>query len=771
MTDDAGSTTENIEDIINDAEEVVDPLDGLAERTAADPGAPFATEVLERLAALRKEDRAAFEKLRAELKAAGCRVTALDDALGEAGGDDGGRGPPQAETLIQIAEAAELFHTPDGTAFADIDIDGHRETWPVRSKGFKSWLIRRYYEETDGAPNSEARQSALNVIEAKASYKSPERIVHVRVGEAGGRTYLDLANPTWQAVEIDAGGWRVVDAPPVRFRRAAGMLPLPMPVTGGSIEELRSFLNVPSNIEFILIVAWCLAALRAYGPYPVLATTGEHGAAKSTLTRILRLLIDPNTSPLRSLPRDDVDFFISATRAHILGYDNISGLTDWVSDALARLATGGGIGKRQLYTDMDEVLLDATRPIMLNGIEEVVSRPDLADRTLFMTLKPIPEDKRRLEKDILAEFEKARPRILGVLLDAVATGLERQHSIKPARLPRMADFAKWVMACETAFWPADTFEQAYAANRDEAVEIMIDASPVATAIRAMMTNLATLKPAKTEWTGTATALLRMLSAAADEKTVRSKSWPQDGRALSGALRRSASNLRKIGIDVAFWRAGRGRTITITTTPSFSVPGKVGNSASSPSPASPNGDFSNDFNDLVVTQTDEPSVTSASPSVTSTPPGVTPSPTGDAEVMPGDAEVTLGDAETVTANQLKDKGNDGDDGGDANFPSLAGSRKKEVFTGDLTPEAVAFLFAPYDPVDWSGPEEGRQLCQAQIREITGDYVDACFDRIETLGEVDKEVMERWLREKLAAAGVPPAYMDAEVERVMEKTAYY
>jgi hypothetical protein len=166
---------------IDAAEEVRDPLDGLVERTGTDPGAAFAPEALERLAMLKRDDRAAFEALRAQLKRAGCRVTALDDAIAEESGEAGGRGPTQADILIELAQTAELFHVPDGTGFADLDINGHRETWPIRAKGFRRWLARRFFEQMGGAPSSEALQSALNVIEAKAHFDAPERVVHIRV--------------------------------------------------------------------------------------------------------------------------------------------------------------------------------------------------------------------------------------------------------------------------------------------------------------------------------------------------------------------------------------------------------------------------------------------------------------------------------------------------------------------------------------------------------------------------------------------------------------
>jgi hypothetical protein len=435
MSNDHPIEPENpIADAIDAAEDIRDPLDGLAEKTAADPGAPFSPEALEGLATLKKDNPAAFEALRAQLKKAGCRVTALDDAIAEENGDARGRGPTQADILIELAQSAELFHTPGGAGFADLDIDGHRETWPIRAKGFRRWLARRFYEETGGAPSSEALQSALNVIEAEAYFYAPERVVHVRVGGLDGRLYLDLGDETWRAVEIDATGWRVIDDPPVRFRRASGMKPMPIPVGGGSVDALRSFLNVQSDADFVLVVAWALACLRNRGPYPVIVLSGEQGSAKSTFSAILRALLDPNTAPLRALPREDRDLFIAASNGHVLAFDNVSGLPAWISDTLCRLATGGGFAVRQLYSDQDEVLFDAARPVILNGIEDIVTRPDLADRAL----EPIPEERRRPEQELWAAFEAERPRILGVLLDAVAKGLAMLPQTKLEKLPRMA---------------------------------------------------------------------------------------------------------------------------------------------------------------------------------------------------------------------------------------------------------------------------------------------------------------------------------------------
>jgi hypothetical protein len=168
-----------------------------------------------------------------------------------------GRGKQtQADRLIEIAagEHVELYHTPDGTAFADIEVNGRRETWQLKSAGFRGWLRRQFYLETDGAPNAEAMSTAMGVIEARARFDGVERMVYLRVAELANKLYLDLCNAAWSAVEVDDNGWRIVKKPLVRFRRTPGMLPLPDPESGGSLDELRKHLHVDDN-GYVLAVS------------------------------------------------------------------------------------------------------------------------------------------------------------------------------------------------------------------------------------------------------------------------------------------------------------------------------------------------------------------------------------------------------------------------------------------------------------------------------------------------------------------------------------
>jgi hypothetical protein len=457
--------------------------------------------------------------------------------------DDGPRKETQSDMLLRIAQAAELFHDPGGEAFARVPVEEHHEIWPVHSRVFRDWLLQGYYLETGKAPSAQALKEALNTLEARARFDGEEHEVFTRVAGVGSKVYLDLCNPEWEVVEITAAGWQVLRKVPVRFQRTPVMRPLPRPVGGGSLTELRPLVNLLDDPAFVLLVAFLVAALGPRGPYPVLVLHGEQGSAKSSLARLVAFLTDPSAAPLRTVPRNEEDLMIAASHSRLLAFDNLSGLPSWFSDALCRLSTGGGFSTRQLYTNRDEIVFSAIRPVVLNGIDEVVGRQDLVDRSLVLSLPAIPEEARRCERELWDEVEALRPRLLGALLDAVSCGLRRRNEVRLDRSPRMADFAHWVVAAEPALpWPAGAFLAAYEANRGEAVESSLEADEVAVAVRELVAE-------QSEFEGTAQELLATLEARVAEGVRKSRFWPKNPRALSARLRRSAPGLRRGGVDV------------------------------------------------------------------------------------------------------------------------------------------------------------------------------------------------------------------------------
>ena len=483
------------------------------------------------------------------------------DATGEAqeAGDDEGasKKPTQAQLLLRLAveRGIQLFHSPADEAFVQVVVGDHQETWPVQSRTFKRWLLQAYYAVTETAPATQPLKDALNTIEARACFEGEEHKVFTRVAELDDRIYVDLCNPSWEVVEITGTGWKVVSNPPVRFRRSPGMLALPRPVRGGSVTELRPLINLPDDESFALFIAFLVAALRPRGPYPVLVLCGEQGSTKSTLGRMARALVDPAEAPLRTLPRSERDLMISATHAWVLAFDNLSGLPQWLSDAFCRLATGGGFAARQLYTDSDEVVFSAMRPLILNGIDDVAARQDLVDRAITQSLPPIPDEKRRREEEIWSEFEALRPRLLGALLDAVSCALRRESSVRLKRSPRMADFAHWIVAAEPALpWHEGTFLAAYEDNRRESVDVALEADLVASAVRGLVAEQGSFE-------GTCKALKALLDEREGETGRRSKAWPKSPRGLSSSLRRVAPGLRQAGITIEYDReAGTGRRL-------------------------------------------------------------------------------------------------------------------------------------------------------------------------------------------------------------------
>jgi hypothetical protein len=478
----------------------------------------------------------------------------------------------QATQLVKlvIAAGAELFHDGD-VGFAAIPLGTHTENHPLRSRMFRRWITKLFFTEYQRAPNAEGVQSAVNACDAKAAYEGAQFKTWIRLASCDGKLYLDLADELWRMVEITRDGWHIINAqpPPVRFRRPPGMLPLPAPVRGGSIYELRNYLNVASDDDFRLTVAWQLGCYREHGPFPILNLNGEQGTGKTTFARFLRDLVDPNIAPIRSEPRESRDLMISATNGWVCAFDNLSYLPTWLSDALCRLATGGGFSVRTNYTDDEETLFVAQRPVILNGIEELAVRGDLLERTINVELERIKPANRKAEAALYEAFYAARPGILGAFLGVVATALRRSHEVHLKELPRMADFSVWVVAAEPALestptndpasgptlkWKDGDFMAAYTRNRAAANRLPLEASPITEPIQQL----------KEGFSGTATELLSRLDSLVDEQKPKLRSWPRTPNRLSGILRRLAPHFAESGIEITFERVPGGRRQRLIT---------------------------------------------------------------------------------------------------------------------------------------------------------------------------------------------------------------
>jgi hypothetical protein len=460
------------------------------------------------------------------------------------------------DTLVQLGLAgATLFHSASAT-FADVMIDGHRNTWLLGGEEFSDWLLHQFFKETKKAPGGTAMKEAIRTLSAHAKFKGEQHEVHLRVARFGGAIYLDIGDPEWNVVEIDQTGWRIIQDSPVRFRRVQGMQALPIPERGGSITQLRPLVNL-SDDGFTLYVSCILDALYPGRPHPVLYLAGEEGSAKSTAAKIARGLVDPNEVALRTLPSTVRDIFVSAHGSHTLVFDNVSNIPPVISDALCQLTTGSGFGTRRLYTDLSQVLIGGYRPVIINGLQNAIDRSDLADRAVVIPMQRVAAEHRLSETEIWSRFERDRAQIFGALLDCMVAGLRKLPHTRLSRLPRMADYVLWAVASSP--FADGAFIKAFEGSATEATDAVAENDPVVVAVAAFMME-------RNSWSGTAAELHYELSTHDRTEAAPSKwkTWPRDVRSFGKQLRAAASVLRKIGVEVEFGKAlDRQRTRTIT----------------------------------------------------------------------------------------------------------------------------------------------------------------------------------------------------------------
>ena len=398
------------------------------------------------------------------------------------------------------------------------------------------------------------------MLEARARFTIGLPEVFVRVGQErdGGEGsdtayFLDLGDSSGQAVAIRDRGWCVVDRPGIHFRRPAGLRALPMPERGGSIELLRKYVNL-TEADFRLMIAWLTAALRPVGPYPVLVLNGEQASGKSTLAKILRLLIDPQSCPVLALPSSTENLMATALNGWLLVYENISSIPDWLSDGVCQLAFGGGFATRALFTNDERSDIYAQRPVILVGIDDFVLRGDLRDRSVFLHLPAIPESRRRTERAFWPAFRAATPRILGSVLDAIVGGLRELPSVDLKDLPRMADYAEWGEATGRGLgWGTGVFASTYKSNRKEATEQVLEDSTVANVVLALARR-------EVDWSGKPQELYQAAMKHASKEI--GPRWPKTISSFGSELRRIAPQLRLHGLSISFERRDGARIISL-----------------------------------------------------------------------------------------------------------------------------------------------------------------------------------------------------------------
>ena len=470
------------------------------------------------------------------------------------------RSQKRLQDLVSLVQQARLFHTPEEEAFITVDEPHGPDTFPIDSQRFERWIAHKARERGHPIASKSLMDDLRRHVSAETIVGSPVQPVFRRVAGDSKRMMLDIGDPERRIIEVTGDGWRLAEECPVAFVRSSGSqaIPMPKPLPPNDISYFEQFFNTSSLDELRLLIAWMLFSWNPSGPYPILILQGEAGSAKTTMARLIKLLLDPASPPTRALPGTEQDCIIAARANHILAFDDLSGINNRTSDLLCRLSTGAGFATRRLYKNCEEVRFDIRRPLILNGIDDIATRQDLVDRASVINLPRIPADRRIDETTLQRNFESARPYLIGSLLAMYATALQRVSSVALSRTPRMADFARWSTAAEPSIcWEPGGFLRAYESNQADALEIAIESSPVGIELRRLVLG-------NGFWKGTATDLLKCLNDKVDESISRGRTWPKLASVLGNELRRIAPALLSQGIEFTTARASeRVRTRVIT----------------------------------------------------------------------------------------------------------------------------------------------------------------------------------------------------------------
>jgi hypothetical protein len=453
-----------------------------------------------------------------------------------------------------LATGIVLFYDQNNDPYVAADGNGSNVI-KIHSPDSKIWLTGYIYTQHKKVVNAEITNRILQALAARALYDGEQYSLEVRSVRDTDGLWYDLGQ---DAVRVTKKGWSVTPQPPIVFKRFRHQKPQVVPQRGGDLRQLLKYINLPDEQEQLLFLVNVVAAFIPGFPHPLLILHGPQGAGKTTPMTIMKELIDP--SALKegfALHRDIFEFAQVANQNWFLFYDNLSNMPEWFSDALSRASTGSGFSKRQLYTDDDSIIYSFQRTIALNGINQVVYKSDLLDRSILIHLERISDKERKEYEVFWNEFRADQPKILGAIFDVLVTTLVLHPTVNLSRKPRMADFTRWGYAiAEAAGFSGKSFIQAYRSNiaiqHDEAVE----ANPVAKLIVEFMKD-------REEWTaGTPTDLYGALEVLAFQlKLSQSKGWPKDVSRFGRSLTIITPNLYAKGIDIERSK-GKDRLITI-----------------------------------------------------------------------------------------------------------------------------------------------------------------------------------------------------------------
>jgi hypothetical protein len=477
---------------------------------------------------------------------------------------DDGKRQEQAEERIPVAKRVlglleeqrlSFWFSQFDEAYASISPIQHLK---IESKDFKDYLQTLLYKTDGRTLHNQALEEAMSICRQWARESNIRHHVHLRTGFNAERNFIEvnLGRPDGKVLHITENGYAITD-PELKFLRPKNLLPISFnpavmvdkdAYTKEIVLELFSKLfHLQSEEDFALMLAWMIKTFYPVGEYPILAILGEKEAVgKTTISKFIANLLDPTPSPLKTFPRNRDDLYSLAKNNFLLVFDNLSGISPDMSDALCQLSTGGSLSKRKLYTDGDSVDYPLKNPIVLNSIFNILHRRDLRRRCVVIELKRPTEVKSQKELDQI--FRECAPHCYAYLVCCVQEALK--NKVIDAPLLDLADFCEWVAKAHPVFFlDGKTFVETLKTNREQTAIEILEANIVASFIVSKVEE-------EGEWETTASELLQEIR----ELYPYEKDIPLTPEKMSREIRKIASDLEALGVKVDTTRTYNSRKI-------------------------------------------------------------------------------------------------------------------------------------------------------------------------------------------------------------------
>ncbi len=465
----------------------------------------------------------------------------------------------QADNIVELLESdllLDFFIDQKEDLYASLTNE-HKFFVEVRrcnTTEFKAKICKWYWDRHGKTPQSGAVRDALSVIHGKAIHDGDKYSLENRLCWDGDSIAYDLTNTEWGMVRINSRGWNTTINTIPLFRREVHNKQQVTPEEGGDIYRFLEFVNIANKKDELLLLVYLVSCFIPGFPHPIAYFYGPQGSAKSTMSRLLRALIDPSHIDVSQIPDGERELDQLFEHHWFLGFDNVSFLNEKLSDTLCKAVTGVSSSKRKLYTDDEYVLYSYQRCIAINGINLLALKPDLLERSILFELERVEKTKRQYEQDFWKRFEVEKPKLLGAIFSILSNAMRIKETAVLDERPRMADFALWGYSIAEAInRQGEAFICAYNENINKQTMEVLYEHPTASAVLAFMED-------KDTWTGTASTLLSELRFEANEDS-RHQKLPETANALSRSLAQIRMTLEEGGIKFSR-EDGKVRSITL-----------------------------------------------------------------------------------------------------------------------------------------------------------------------------------------------------------------